>query len=236
MHRACDDAGWAKIQHSGNIGENMEKVQVEKFTPGVRGTHWLHSALIIGFIITGYGIYTGNYIFGEYAQNLSLHMIMAFVILMDSLAHIYFMTVTGERCTIWISWDDIRDIIKITKNFIGISKEYPEYGTYDVKAKKFHGKYHPVIKLKYWGDMWFLGFAAISGFSMYYSSVFDFINSFLSPVGLGINLIWLKWIHIMVFLYFFCVLVFHVYLALIPVNRELLRSMIYGKEDVEVHK
>lgn len=236
MHCAHDDAGRAKIQHSGNIGENMEKVQVEKFTPGVRGTHWLHSALIIGFIITGYGIYTGNYIFGDHAQNLSLHMIMAFVILMDGLAHIYFMTVTGERRTIWISWDDIRDIIKITKNFIGISKEYPEYGTYDVKAKKFHGKYHPVIKFKYWGDLSFLGFAAISGFSMYYSSVFDYINSSLGPVGMGINLIWLRSIHIMVFLYFFCVLVFHVYLSLIPVNRELLRSMIYGKEDVEVHK
>ena len=236
MHCACDDAGRAKIQHSGNIGEKMEKVQVEKFTLGVRGTHWLHSALIIGFIITGYGIYTGNYIFGDHAQNLSLHMIMAFVILMDLLAHIYFMTVTGERRAIWISWDDIRDVIKITKNFMGISKEYPEYGTYDVKAKKFHGKYHPVIKLKYWGDLWFLGFAAISGFSMYYSSVFDFINSFLSPAGLGINLIWLRWIHIVVFLYFFCILAIHVYLALIPVNRELLRSMIYGKEDVEIHK
>ena len=214
----------------------MEKVQVEKFALGVRGTHWLHSALIIGFMITGYGIYSGNYIFGDHAQNLSMHMIMAFVILMNGLIHIYFMTVTGERRSIWISWDDIRDIIMIAKNFMGISKEYPEYGTYDVKAKKFHGKYHPVIKLKYWGDLWFLGFASISGFSMYYRSVFDYVNSYLSPFGLGINLIWLKWVHIVVFLYFFCVLAFHVYLALIPVNRELLGSMIYGKEDVEVHK
>jgi cytochrome b subunit of formate dehydrogenase len=214
----------------------MEKVQIEKFTLGVRVTHWLHSALIIGFIITGYGIYTGNYIFGDHAQNLSLHIIMAFVILMDSLAHIYFMILTGDMRYMWISWGDIRDIIKITKNFMGISKEYPEYGTYDVKAKKFHGKYHPVIKLKYWGDLWFLGFAAISGFSMYYISVFDYVNSLLSPFSLGINLIWLRWIHIVVFLYFFCILAIHVYLALIPVNRELLRSMIYGKEDVEVHK
>jgi len=214
----------------------MEKVTVEKFALGVRVCHWIHGVLILGFIITGYGIYTGSYIFGDHAQNLALHMIMAFVILMDGLAHIYFMTVTGEPRTIWIMWDDIKDIIKIAKNFLGISKAYPEYGTYDVDAKKFHGKYHPVIKLKYWGDVWFLGFAAISGFSMYYVSVFNYVNYYLNFIGISINLLWFKAIHVMVFLYFFLVLIFHVYLALIPVNRELLKSMIYGKEEAEVHK
>ena len=214
----------------------MEKISVEMFTPGVRVTHWLHSALIIGFLITGYGIFSGSYLFGDYATNLALHMIMAFVILMDGLAHIYFMTATGEPRSIWISWDDVKDIIKIAKNFLGISKEYPEYGTYDVKAKRFHGKYHPVIKIKYWGDLWFLGFAAISGFSLYYVSVFDYVNFYLNFIGIGINLLWLRAIHFIVFLYFFCILMFHVYLALIPVNREVLKSMISGKENVEVHR
>ncbi len=214
----------------------MEKVSVEKFAPGVRATHWLHSALIIVFLITGYGMYSGTYLLGDYATNLALHMIMAFVILMVGLAHIYFMTVTGEPRSIWILWDDIKDIIKIAKNFLGISKEYPEYGTYDIKAGKFHGKYHPVIKLKYWGDVWFLGFAAISGFGMYYVSIYNYINFYLNFIGIEINLLWLKAIHFIVFLYFLCVLMFHVYLALIPVNRELLKSMIYGKENVEIHK
>lgn len=214
----------------------MERVTVEKFALGVRTTHWLHGALIIGFLITGYGIFSGAYLFGDYATNLALHMIMAFIILMDGLWHVYFMTVTGEPRSIWISWDDIKDIIKIAKNFLGISKEYPEYGTYDVEAKMFHGKYHPVIKIKYWGDLWFLGFAAISGFSLYYVPVFNYVNFYMNFIGMEISLIWFRAIHLIVFLYFFCVLMFHVYLALIPVNRELLKSMLYGKENAEVHQ
>jgi len=214
----------------------MENVEVEKFHLGVRATHWLHTILIIGFIVTGYGIYSGFYLFGDHAENLALHMIMAFIIMMNGLAHIYFMTVTGDRRAIWISMDDINNIIGIAKNFLKLSKDYPEYGTYDVKEKRFHGKYHPVVKIKYWGDLWCLGFAAISGFALYYVSVFNYINSYLSVIGLGINMIWFRWIHFVVFIYFFCVLLFHVYLSIIPVNREILKSMIYGKEDVEVHK
>jgi cytochrome b subunit of formate dehydrogenase len=236
MHGPCHHALRKEVQHAGDIGGIMEKVLVEKFAFGVRLSHWLHSVLIFGFIITGYGIFSGSYLFGDYATNLALHIMMAFVILMDGLAHIYFMTVTGEPRSIWITWDDVRDIIKIAKNFLGISKEYPEYGTYDMASNKFHGKYHPVIKIKYWGDLWFLGFAAISGFSLYYTSVFDYVNYYLSFIGTGINLIWFRVIHFVTFLYFLCVLIFHVYLALIPVNRELLKSMITGKENVEVHR
>ena len=214
----------------------MERVTVDKFGLGVRTTHWLHGILILLFLITGYGIYSGTYLFGDYAVNLALHMSMAFVILMDGLAHIYFMSVTGERRAIWISMKDVKDIIMIAKNFIGLSKEYPEYGTYDTKKKMFHGKYHPVIKIKYWGDVWFLGFAAISGFSLYYTWVLDYVNSYLGFIGIELNLVLLRAIHFLVFIYFLCVLMFHAYLSLIPINWELLKAMIYGKEDVEVHE
>ncbi len=236
MHRTYDNTARAKVQHPGNVGEKMEKISIEAFPPGIRATHWFHGVLVLGFIITGYGIYKGSYLLGDYATNLALHMIMAFVILVDALAHIYFMTVTGEPRAIWISLKDIKDMITITKNFLGISKEYPEYGTYDVKEKKFHGKYHPVIKMKYLGDIFFLGLAAITGFSMYYFPVFNYVNLNLNFIGLSVNLLWLKAIHFIVFIYFFCVLIFHVYLTIIPVNRELLKGMIYGKENVEVHK
>ncbi|MCX9014039.1 MAG: cytochrome b/b6 domain-containing protein [Candidatus Methanoperedens sp.] len=213
----------------------MEHVTVEKFGLGVRFSHWLHALLIIGFLVTGYGIYSGSYLFGDYAVNLALHMIMAFVLLMDWIAHIYFMSVTGERRAIWISWKDIKDTITIAKNFAFISKEYPEYGTYDVKAGKFHGKYHPVIKFKYLGDLFFLVFAAISGFSLYYPAVMSYVNYFMGFIGIELNLVWFRVIHFLVFVYFLCVMMFHAYLSLIPVNIELLKAMIYGKEDVEVH-
>ncbi|GFO98165.1 hypothetical protein ig2599ANME_2387 [groundwater metagenome] len=214
----------------------MEKVEVEKFHPGVRVTHWLHGFLIIGFIVTGYGIYIGSYPFGDHAQYLALHMIMGFIWVMICLAHIYFMTVTGDRGSIWISMKDIMHIIKIAKNVLKLSEDYPEYGTYDVEKKKFYKKYHPVVKIKYWVDQLCICIAAISGFALYYVSVFNYINSYLSVIGLGINMIWFRWIHFMVFLWFFCVLLFHCYLSFIPVNRAILKSMIYGKEEVEVHK
>lgn len=235
MYCPCNDSGRAKVQHTGIVGDNMERVTVDKFGLGVRATHWLHAVLVIAFLVTGYGIYSGTYLFGDYAVNLALHMSMAFVILLDGIAHIYFLSVTGERRALLLGMKDIKDIIMIAKNFAGLSKEYPEYGTYDTEKKKFYGKYHPVIKIKYLGDILFVGFAAISGFSLYYPAVLEFVNNYLGIVGITINLVWFRAIHFLIFIYFLCVLMFHAYLSLIPVNGELLKAMIYGKEDTEVH-
>jgi thiosulfate reductase cytochrome b subunit len=214
----------------------MEKVLVDRFALGIRLTHWIHGILIVGFLFTGYGIYSGSYLLGDYATNLSLHMIMSFAVLMDGIGHLYMMSVTGDRRAMWVEMKDIKDTITIAKNWLGITKEYPEYGTYDVQKKEFYGKYHPVVKMKYWGDAYFVGFAAISGFSLYYSSVLSFINYYLGFIGLEINLLWFRAIHFIVFIYFLVSLSGHIYLSLIPVNWEVLKSMITGKENVEVHE
>lgn len=161
---------------------------------------------------------------------------MSFAVLAEGIAHLYIMSVTGDRRAMWVEMKDIRDTIAIFKNFIQLSKVYPEYGTYDVQKKEFYGKYHPVIKMKYWAEAYFVGFAATSGFSLYYASVPDYINFFLGGVGLGINLLWFRAIHFLVFIYFLFSLSGHIYLSLIPVNWELLKSMVTGKEQVEIHR
>ncbi len=214
----------------------MEKVLVERFTLGIRFTHWIHGILIVGFLITGYGIYSGSYLLGDYATNLSLHMIMSFAVMMDGIAHLYMMSISGDRRAMWVEMKDINDTITIFKNFLGLTKEYPEYGTYDTQKKQFYGKYHPVIKMKYWADAYFVGFAAITGYSLYYASVLNYVNYFLGFVGLPLAITWIRAIHFLVFIYFLVSLSGHIYLSLIPVNWELLKSMITGKENVEVHE
>ncbi len=212
------------------------KVLVDRFALGIRLTHWIHGILIVGFLFTGYGIYSGSYLLGDYATNLSLHMIMSFAVVMDGVAHLYMMSITGDRRAMWVEMKDIKDSITIFKNFLGLTKEYPEYGTYDIQKKQFYGKYHPVVKMKYWGDAYFVGFAAISGFSLYYLSVYNYINYYLNFIGLEINLLWFRAIHFIIFIYFLISLTGHIYLSLLPVNWELIKSMITGKENVEVHK
>ncbi len=160
----------------------MEKIEVPRFSLGIRVTHWVHGILIVIFLITGWGIYSGSYLFGDYAQNISLHMILSFALLMDGIAHLYFMTLTGDRGALWVEMKDIKDTVMIARNWFGITKEYPEYGTYDIEKKSYYGKYHPVVKMKYWGDAYFVGFAAISGYAMYYPGVLSFINSFGIPL------------------------------------------------------
>lgn len=214
----------------------MEKVLVRRFTSGIRLTHWLHGIMIVGFLITGYGIYSGSYLLGDYAANLMLHMIMSFAVLMDGVGHLYVMSISGDRRAMWVEMQDIKDTITIFKNFLGLTKAYPEYGTYDTQKNRFYGKYHPVIKMKYWADAYFVGFAAITGYSLYYSSVLDYINYFLGFVGLNLAVTWAKALHFLIFIYFLISLTGHIYLSLIPVNWELLKSMITGKEHAEVHK
>jgi thiosulfate reductase cytochrome b subunit len=214
----------------------MEKVLVDRFALGIRLTHWIHGVLIVCFLITGYGIFSGSYLFGDYAVNLSLHMIMSFAVLLDGIAHLYMMSITGDRRAMWVEMKDIKDTITIAKSWLGLTKEYPEYGTYDVQKKQFYKKYHPVVKMKYWADAYFVGFAAITGYIMYYESVANYAGSLLGFIGLPLALTWIRAIHFIVFIYFLVSLSGHIYLSLIPVNWEVLKSMITGKENVEVHQ
>lgn len=210
----------------------MEKITVQRFSLGVRITHWVHGILILTFMITGLGIYWGSYLWGDYAQNISLHMILSFVLLMVGVLHLYIMSaITGDIRDVWVHIKDIKDTIMIAQSWLGISKKYPEYGTYDVEKKRFYGKYHPVVKMKYWADTWFVGFAAISGFAMYYSNVLGFLNS----IGIPFDFAWMRAIHFLVFIYFVVSLSGHIYLSIIPVNWEVLKSMVTGKEEVEPH-
>ncbi len=214
----------------------METVLVERFTQGIRLTHWIHGILIVLFMITGYGIYSGSYLFNDYATNLALHMIMSFAVVMDGIAHLYFMSISGDRRAMWVEKKDIEDTITIAKSWLGLTKAYPEYGTYDVEKKQFYGKYHPVVKMKYWADACFVGFAAITGYIMYYESVANYAGSLLGFLGLPLALAWIRAIHFIVFIYFLVSLSGHIYLSVLPVNWEVLKSMITGKENVEVRK
>lgn len=206
----------------------MEKITVPRFSLGVRLTHWFHGILIVIFLISGYGIYSGSYLWGDYATNLSLHMILSFFLIMGGILHLYIMSaITGDIREMWVRMKDIGDTITIAKSWLGITKEYPDYGKYDVKNQRYYGKYHPVVKMKYWGDGLFVGIAAVTGYAMYYPSVLGFMP---------LDYIWMRVIHFLVFIYFIVSLGGHIYLSLIPVNWDVLKSMVTGKENVEIHQ
>ncbi|MBU4373753.1 MAG: hypothetical protein KJ714_04790, partial [Euryarchaeota archaeon] len=61
-------------------------------------------------------------------------------------------------------------------------------------------------------------------------------GSLLGFLGLPLALAWIRAIHFIVFLYFLIALIGHIYLSFLPVNWEVLKSMITGKENVEVRK
>ncbi len=192
-----------------------------------RCTHWLHMLFMALLLATGWGIYSGGYFFSGYATNLSIHMITGFGLIMVCLVFgIYFWIMEPKHIKMLIvTPSDIIDFITITLNFLGLTKKYPAYHVWDSEKKEYVSKYHPAIKFLHWGDYCFYVLVAITGLGLYYGpgTTLGFLADYWGPTLM-------RTVHLAGFFYFVFTLMAHIYLALIPVNRNLLASMVTGED------
>jgi cytochrome b subunit of formate dehydrogenase len=204
--------------------------KIERHASESRFMHWAHALFMFLLIITGYGIYDGFYLFSDYATNLSLHMIAAFGIIMVSIVlPIYFWIAKPAELKLSIIYpSDIGNFFTIVFNFLGITKKYPKYHVWNTGKREYAVKYHPAIKFIRWGDFFILILMAVTGLGLYYGqgTTLGFILNYWS-------LTLTRTIHLACFYYFIFSLMAHIYLALIPVNRSLLKSMIFGEDTGE---
>ncbi len=224
----------------------MEKtITVERHNLGVRITHWLQVVFMLTLIITGYGIYSGSYIIGNaapafgYFSNFGLHMVAAaFLLATNLILLLYFLAVDDDIERQIVRLKDITNIIKITLNFVGVKKEYPPLHSYDLQKKEWTNKYHPMQKFFLWLEILLIVVAALAGYAMfkilYYGEA-----GILSPLGFlaqYLSIETLKAVHFTVFLFFVAILPFHIYLALIPVNWNLLKAMVFKEYPARVEE
>lgn len=195
-----------------------------------RFIHWTHVLFMALLMITGWGVYSGGYFFSDYATNLSIHMIAGFGIILVSVGlTMYFWTVyRPEFIYTLLRPGDIKDMITVALNFLGVTKQYPEIHVWDSKKKKYIKKYHPALKGIYWGDFIAVPIMAVTGLGLYYGpgTTLGFLANYWDATLM-------RTVHLAGFFYFLFSLVAHIYLALIPVNRHLLAAMVTGEDTGE---
>lgn len=225
-----------------------ETAIVERHSRGFRVIHWLQVALMAIMVVTGYGIYSGIYLFGNsspafgYFSNFGLHMMAATFLLMINIPLLlYFLYVEKDLLSQIIRPSDIKKLWQLALNFIGIRKKYPlRLHRYDLKNKVWVDKYHPMQKFFLWVEVILLLLAALTGYGMYkimyyggtqigFLSTFGFIAKYMSLIAM-------KKLHFGILLFFAAILPYHIYLAVIPVNWDLLKSNIYGKFSAKIEE
>jgi Ni,Fe-hydrogenase I cytochrome b subunit len=224
----------------------MRTVIVERHRLGFRIIHWVQVILIATMVVTGYGIYSGTYLFGNtvpafgYFTNFGLHVTAATFLLMVNLPLLlYFLYIDRDLGRQIIGLRDLRDLWHLALNFIGIRRGYPlRLHRYDLKRKVWVDKYHPLQKFFLWVEILLIILAAGTGYGLYkllyYSSPgIGFLGS-LGFIANYMSLAAMKKLHFGVLLFFAAILPFHIYLAVIPVNWDLLKSNIYGKFPAKV--
>ncbi len=192
-----------------------------------RVVHWTTVLFMALLLMTGWGIYSGGYFFSDYATNLSIHIIAGFGIALVFVGFKIYLWIASrsEFVNTLLKPGDIKDIITIVLNFLGISKKYPAYHVWDSKKEEYIKKYHPVVKAKHWGDFIAVIIMAATGLGLYYGpgTTLGFLADYWGPTLM-------RTVHLAGFFYFVFTLMAHIYLALIPVNRNLLVSMVTGED------
>lgn len=194
------------------------------------------------FFITGLEIYKGEYPLGGYEFTQNLHVALGLFIVYWSI-YLYLVILFNDKKfgDIIPTPRDILDlgIILLCALRILPDSKYPHYDFYDPKKKKYVMKYHPTQKFLSTANFFMLIFISITGFALYEQ---------ISPgtlwiVGTGsmdiitpiINLgLPLRFLHFMIFVYFFASTSIHVYFTLLKENRGRLHGMMIGGERIYV--
>ena len=221
------------------------RVSVERHGLGARLSHWTQALLMFILMGTGYAIWTGTYgplnivPWDGYYLAFGLHLwagilLMAVLFVLFPLYHVY---VDGHRQLAELA--DIRVSIRVAQAFVGLKSYIPGYHdarqTYD-EAEGDWVAYHPMQKTFFWWINILFAVLVVTGFGMYAEMRSDpaWWIELLGFLDGWLNIVLLKQIHLFVFFVVVSMVLGHVYFALLPSNRETLRSMVFGDMDAYV--
>ena len=221
------------------------RVSVERHGLGARLSHWTQALLMFILMGTGYAIWTGTYgplnivPWDGYYIAFGMHLwagilLMAVLFVLFPLYHVY---VDGHRQLAELA--DIRVSIRVAQAFVGLKSYIPGYHdarqTYD-EAEGDWVAYHPMQKTFFWWINILFAVLVVTGFGMYAEMRSDpaWWVELLGFLDGWLNIVLLKQIHLFVFFVVVSLVLGHVYFALLPSNRETLRSMVFGDMDAYV--
>ena len=238
-----------KADTNQNIPEGFEIITVERYNRSQRLHHWVHVFGMLAFIFTGLEIFLGMFFIGNYFYTRSFHFIFGiFIGAWDLLYFPYILAKQNKLREIFPTPRDFLDLFIITLCYFRIlpDSKYPHHDFYILEEKKYVMKYHPGQKVLAIANILAIFAMGVTGIVLAENLapgvagffvpgfVIEFFKLLISPlVFFSIDL---RLIHFLVYLYFILTTLIHFYLAIIPANRNRLRGMVAGKENLRVPK
>lgn len=228
-----------------SISDPKEIIKVERYTSSQRLHHWVNTLLMIFFFLTGLELFSDTFLIGtEYFTQIIHFVLGACIGVWNFIFYPVLIFRIKKFQEIFPSFNDFRDlaIILLCKIKIYPESKYPKYGFYDIEKKEYVRKYHPGQKVLSLTNLIVLFIIGVTGMVLV-NSVFpdssyvpDFVlvlfNLIVAP--LEILRIEIRLVHFLCYIYFILTTVIHFFLAIIPQNRNLLKGMVLGKEEIKI--
>ncbi|MHA2112291.1 MAG: cytochrome b/b6 domain-containing protein [Candidatus Hodarchaeales archaeon] len=219
-----------------------EKVlNVERYSRTHRFHHWIHVSLMLLFLFTGFELYIKVYFLSDYSNTRNIHYLFGlFIGFWDLIVYPGILLKDKKFLEIFPTPREILDMFIILLCSLRIlpDSKYPHYDYYILEEKKYVMKYHPAQKLLASVNLLVIFLMGVTGIAIA-EEASSGSTGFLGILGLlaapiiilEINL---RLVHFLMFIYFLSTTLVHFYFALIPQNRQRLRGMVTGKENIPI--
>jgi cytochrome b subunit of formate dehydrogenase len=184
--------------------------RVPRYDIGARLYHWGNAALIVGLVVSAYGLFGPRGADPPVWDWLRIHEVFAVLFMAGLAIHIVGALTRGQPRTMWFERQDWRDIKLIVGNFLGRTRAYPCVGKYDPFQKIYHA------------------FLTLVGVVLIVTGVSLFLSA---EVLVTFSHEWLRWqrlAHDLAAVATVAAVAGHIYFSLVRVNWPKLASMITG--------
>jgi cytochrome b subunit of formate dehydrogenase len=231
-----------KVYRKKDKSESFEVLSVERYTKSHRLHHWVHVGSMVLFLFTGFEIAIKVYFFGTtYQLTRTLHYILGiFVGGWDLIFYVAILIKDKKLLEIIPTPREILDLFIIALCAFKIlpDSKYPHYDFYILEEKKYIMKYHPAQKLLALMNLVVIFLMGITGIALAEqlapgsTGILAVLALLVSPLqALNLNI---RFLHFLMFVYFLVSTMVHFYFAIIPQNRQRLRGMLTGKEEIPI--
>jgi len=231
-----------KVYRKKDKSESFEVLSVERYTKSHRLHHWVHVGSMVLFLFTGFEIAIKVYFFGTtYQLTRTLHYILGiFVGGWDLIFYVAILIKDKKLLEIIPTPREILDLFIIALCAFKIlpDSKYPHYDFYILEEKKYIMKYHPAQKLLALMNLVVIFLMGVTGIALAEqlapgsTGILAVLALLVSPLqALNLNI---RFLHFLMFVYFLVSTMVHFYFAIIPQNRQRLRGMLTGKEEIPI--
>ncbi|MFX0092266.1 MAG: cytochrome b/b6 domain-containing protein [Candidatus Hodarchaeota archaeon] len=227
-----------KEEKKAEIPEAMT-ITAQRYDMFERTHHWVHLGAMLIFFLTGFEIFIKVYFIGDYLTTRSFHIILGiFIFTWDMILYLAFLIKTQKISEVILVPRDILDMLIMVLCALKILPEskYPDYGFYNPDTGHYESKYNPGQKLLATSNLIMLTLIGLTGFILAEelapgsTGIFGILGLLIGPMqALAIDT---RFIHFLLYVYFLATTIIHAYMAVLPINVQNLRGMIFGREEI----